>query len=72
MRASNWRWHVELEGEATDPLLLPVPIPRERRLEVRSRHHLLGRVHVVIRRGRRVWFRGESLAARLEDGATPA
>ncbi len=72
VRASNWRWHVEIEGEASDPLLLPVPIPRERRLEVRSRHHLLGSVHVVVRRGRRVWFRGESSVAALEDGATPA
>ena len=65
------RWRVELEGEASDPLLLPVPIPRERRLEVRSRHHLLGRVRrarparppaVVPRRVRR-W-------PALEDGAS--
>jgi tocopherol cyclase len=73
VRASSWRWHVELSGEASSPLLLPVPIPgRERRLEVRSRHHLLGRVQVEVRRGRRVWFRGESSAAALEDGATPS
>lgn len=72
VRASNWRWQVELEGEADEPLHLPVPIPKERRLEVRSRHSLLGRVQVVVRRGRRVWFRGESSTAALEDGATPA
>lgn len=72
VRASSWRWQVEVTGEAAQPLLLPVPIPRERRLEVRSRHHLLGRVEVVVRRGRRVWFRGESSMAALEDGATPA
>ncbi|MDA0183928.1 tocopherol cyclase family protein [Solirubrobacter phytolaccae] len=72
VRASNRRWRVELEGEADAPLHLPVPIPDERRLEVRSRHSLLGRVSVVVRRGRRVWFRGESSTAALEDGATPA
>ena len=72
MRASNWRWRVDIEGEAADPLLLPVPIPRERRLEVRSRHHLLGRMEVTVRRGRRVWLRAESETAALEDGATPA
>ena len=42
VRARSPRWDVELHGEATDPLLLPVPIPGEKRLEVRSRHHLLG------------------------------
>ena len=72
VRASNWRWRVEFSGEASAPLALPVPIPGERRLEVRSRHHLLGRIDVVVRRGRRVWFRGESSMAALEDGATPA
>jgi hypothetical protein len=72
VRASSARWHVELAGEARDPVPLPVPLPRERRLEVRSRHHLLGTVSVVVRRGRRVWFRGESAMAALEDGATPA
>jgi hypothetical protein len=70
VRARSPRWSVELRGEASDPLLLPVPIPGERRLEVRSRHHLLGRMHVHVRRGRRTWFEGESSAA-LEDGATP-
>jgi hypothetical protein len=72
IRASNWRWRVEITGAARDPLLLPVPLPRERRLEVRSRHHLLGDVAVEVRRGRRLWFRGESAVAALEDGATPA
>jgi hypothetical protein len=69
VRASSPRWHVELSGEASAPLHLPVPIPDEHRLEVRSRHHLLGRVEVLVRRGRRVWFRGESELAALEDGA---
>jgi len=73
VRASSARWRVEIEGEAPGaPLALPVPIPgAERRLEVRSRHHLLGRVSVSVRRGRRLWFRGESTLAALEDGAMP-
>ena len=72
IRASSARWRVELSGEARDPLRLPVPIPRERRLEVRSNHFLLGRVSVRVWRGRRLWLAGESDAAALEDGATPA
>jgi hypothetical protein len=79
-RAGNGEWHVrvqsrryriELEGEAREPLLLPVPLPDERRLEVRSRHHLLGTVEVHVRRGRRTWLRERSTHAALEDGATP-
>jgi hypothetical protein len=72
IRASSPRWRVEIEGEAThSPLLLPVPLPAERRLEVRSNHHLLGRLSVRVHRGRRLWLAGESFAAGLEDGATP-
>ena len=71
IRAHSPRWRVEIEGEASDPLLLPVPLPRERRLEVRSRHHLLGRIAVTVHRGRRLWLRSEGPAG-LEDGATPA
>ena len=71
VRARSPRWRVELEGEAlVAPLLLPVPIPgEERRLEVRSRHHLLGRISLDVRRGRRTWLRVESSLAALEDGA---
>jgi hypothetical protein len=69
IRASSPRLRIEIEGEATDPLLLPVPLPKERRLEVRSRHHLLGRIAVSVHRGRRLWLRSEGLAG-LEDGAT--
>jgi Tocopherol cyclase len=69
VRAASARWTVELEGEAAEPpLRLPVPIPAERRLEPRSEHHLRGRVRVVVRRGRRVWLRGESSLAGLEEG----
>lgn len=72
IRATSPRWKVELEGEATEPpLLLPVPLPDERRLEVRSRHHLRGRVRVRIHRSRRLWLDAESGTAGLEDGATP-
>ena len=77
-RASGGEWHIrarsprhaiEIRGEATGPpLRLPVPIPAERRLEVRSEHHLAGRLDVTVRRGRRVLLRGESELAGLEDG----
>jgi hypothetical protein len=53
-------------------LTLAVPLATERRLEVRSNHHLLGRLAVRVHRGRRLWFAGESHAAGLEDGAAPA
>jgi hypothetical protein len=60
---------VDLEGSAPGHgLRLPVPIPGERRLEVRSTHHLLARVRVSVRRGRGFWLREESDLAALEDG----
>jgi tocopherol cyclase len=77
-RASGGEWHIrarsprhaiEIRGEAAGPpLRLPVPIPAERRLEVRSEHHLAGRLSVTVRRGRRIWLTGESAVAGLEDG----
>jgi tocopherol cyclase len=75
-RAGEWRIRarsaysrVELEGDAAGSgLRLPNPIPAERRLEVRSTHHLLGRVRVTVWRGRRIWLRGETPMAALEDG----
>jgi tocopherol cyclase len=77
-RASGGEWHIrarsprhaiEIRGEAAGPpLRLPVPIPAERRLEVRSEHHLGGRLSVTVRRGRRIWLSGESAVAGLEDG----
>lgn len=70
IRAHSPRWRVEIEGEASDPLLLPVPLPNERRLEVRSRHHLTGKLRVRVHRGRRLWLASEGMAG-LEDGATP-
>jgi len=80
-RASGGEWHIrarsarhaiEVRGEATGPpLRLPVPIPAERRLEVRSEHHLAGRLEVTVRRGHRLLLRGESELAGLEDGRPP-
>jgi hypothetical protein len=77
-RASGGEWHVrarsprhtiEVRGEAAGPpLRLPVPIPAERRLEVRSEHHLAARLQVTVHRGRRLWLRAESSLAALEDG----
>ena len=77
-RASGGEWHIrarsarhaiEIRGEATGPpLRLPVPIPAERRLEVRSEHRLAGRLSVTVRRGSRLLLRGESGLAGLEDG----
>ena len=71
IRATSPRWSVELQGEATRPLRLPVPIPGpERRLEKRSDHHLLGQVEYTVRRGGRLWHRHAGEAA-LEDGSVP-
>jgi hypothetical protein len=69
IRARSPRWRVELAGEATDPLLLPVPLPDERRLEIRSHHHLHGRLAVEVKRGRRTWLRAESALAAMERGS---
>jgi hypothetical protein len=69
VRAASPRWTVELSAEAVEePLRLPVPIPAERRLEVRSEHHLRGRLRVVVRRGRRLHLDAESTLAGLEEG----
>ena len=69
LRTASPRWSVELAGAAAAPLRLAVPIPAERRLEVRSSHYLLGDVSYVVRRGRRVWSRYAGPGA-LEDGAS--
>src|SRR4051812_31278435 len=64
VRAKSPRWSVELTGAARDPLRLPNPIPGpERWLEVRSSHHLRGAVELTVRRGRRLYFKGESSTA---------
>jgi hypothetical protein len=68
IRATSPRWRVEIRGEAGGGLRLPVPLPRERRLELRSNHHLTGQVEATVWRGRRLWLRTSGLAG-LEDGA---
>jgi hypothetical protein len=73
IRARTPRTAIELEGSAPGPgLRLPVPLPASRSLELRSTHHLLGRIRVSVRRGRRFWLREESTAAALEDGRAEA
>jgi hypothetical protein len=69
IRARSGRHAIELRGEATAaPLQLPVPVPHERRLDVRSQHHLAGRLELTARRGRRLLLQEESAVAGLEDG----
>jgi hypothetical protein len=73
LRGRTPRWSVLLEGEAArEPHILPVPVPSERRAIMRSEHHLAGRMHVVLRRGRRVVLREGSALAGLEHGTPPA
>jgi hypothetical protein len=63
---------VTLEGHAapgTAPLLLPVPVPGERRnAEAVAAQHLAGELRVCLRRGRRTVFEGTSPLAGLEFG----
>jgi tocopherol cyclase len=69
------RWRVragtvELEAEA-DPAaahVLPVPVPAERRVVMRSRQHLAGRLALTVHRRGGVVFRGETELAGLERG----
>jgi hypothetical protein len=70
VRARSPRHRVELEGDAngTDPHLLPVPIPAERRVVNTAPQHLAGRMRVEVRRGRRLRLRAESTLAGLEVG----
>jgi hypothetical protein len=67
VHARSPRWDVTVEGEATGaPAILPVPVMGERRVEPRSQQHLTGRLHATVRRGRRIWWSGESTLAGLE------
>jgi hypothetical protein len=69
LRARSPRYRVLLEGEAgAPPLVLPVPVPAERRAVLRSEHHLGGRLRAVVRRGGRTLLRAESAVAGLEHG----
>ena len=68
VRARSARWDLTVEGEATGaaPAVLPVPVMGERRVELRSQQQLTGRLRVEVRRGRRIWWSGESTLAGLE------
>jgi hypothetical protein len=73
VRARSARHSVELEGEesAAGAVLLPVPMPGRRAWEPRSRQALAGRMLLVVRRGTRTLFRGESSLAGLEHESEP-
>ena len=69
------RHTVEVEARPTGvaPLLLPVPVPADRRaIEGPSAQHLAAEMSVVVRRGRRTLFAGTSPLAGLEHGAPVA
>jgi len=70
VRARSARHRVTIEGDSggTEPHLLPVPIPAERRTVNRARQYLAGRMRVEVETGRRLRYRGESLLAGLEVG----
>jgi hypothetical protein len=75
LRARTARHTIELEGQAngTPPHALPIPIAAERRnLEGAAAQYLASEVRVVVRRGRRTLFRGESALAGLERGSSPS
>lgn len=70
IRARSARHRVTIEGDSggTEPHLLPVPLPAERRTVNRARQYLAGRMRVEVETGRRLRYRGESLLAGLEVG----
>ena len=64
---------IELEGRAngTPPHALPIPLAAQRRnLEGAAAQYLASEVRVVLRRGRRVVFRGASALGGLERGSS--
>ena len=67
------RYEIALEGRAngTPPHALPIPLAAQRRnLEGAAAQYLASEVRVVVRRGRRVVFRGASALAGLERGSS--
>jgi hypothetical protein len=70
LQARTARDVITVDGVAEGPpYRLPVPVPRERRAEQDvSAMHLAGRLHVRVRRGRRVRYDGVCSAAGLEQG----
>jgi hypothetical protein len=71
--ARTTRYEIALEGRAngTPPHALPIPLaPQRRNLERAAAQYLAAEVRVVLRRGRRVVFRGASALAGLERGSS--
>jgi hypothetical protein len=78
--ARGWHFHartarheIEFEGRSngTPPHALPIPIASERRnLEGAAAQYLASDVRLVVRRGRRTLFSGESALAGLERGSS--
>ena len=73
VEARSPRYRLELEGEAggEEPHRLPVPDVRERRVEMRSRQVLAGRVRLRVHRGRHTVIDAVSNLAGLELGEPP-
>ena len=72
VRARQGRLTVRIAAEAGEhpaPTLLPVPVVRERRVVLRSRQLLAGRLALEVRRGGRTVFAGASEVAGLERPA---
>jgi hypothetical protein len=72
-RARTARHTIELEGQAngTPPHALPIPIAAERRnLEGAAAQYLASEVRLLVRRGRRTLFSGDSALAGLERGSS--
>ena len=72
-RARTARHEIELEGQAngTPPHALPIPLASEHRnLEGAAAQYLASDVRLVVRRGRRTLFSGETTLAGLERGSS--
>jgi hypothetical protein len=70
VRAERPGLRVDIEGETSGvaPHILPVPIAAQRRSDLRSEHHLAGRMAVSVRAGRRLRLDEETTLAGLERG----
>jgi hypothetical protein len=69
VRARRPGLRVDIEGETgAAPHILPVPLAVQRRSDLRSEHHLAGRMAVSVYEGRRLRLREETDLAGLERG----
>lgn len=71
LRGKGLRYSVEVDGRAPleDAHVLPVPLPRERRMVPGALEHLGGTLTLKIRRGGKVVYEGTSQLAGLEHGS---